>query len=149
MAVLSALAQRAARSGYRGPARVVVAATAHRLVTLMHATGRIADAIVPTETVPAAPVPYTLATLRLGEAELEVMGLPLVEAYSPLWGLALPGATALARIELTASEALDTACSIAAVPLLEAADLLPEGEESDPEQVAMLLRLLLEKALGS
>jgi hypothetical protein len=148
MAVLAALAKRAVRSGYRGAARVVIAATLQRLVTLMHAIARIADTAVPTEMVPAAPVPYALATLRLGEADLEVVGLPLVEAYAPLWGLVLPGAAALARIELTASEALETACSVAAVPMLEAGALLREGDESDPEQVAMLLRMLLEKALG-
>jgi hypothetical protein len=148
MAVLAALAKRAVRSGYRGAARVVIAATLQRLVTLMHAIARIADTAVPTEMVPAAPVPYALATLRLGEADLEVVGLPLVEAYAPLWGLVLPGAAALARIELTASEALETACSVAAVPMLEAGALLQEGDEADPEQVAMLLRLLLEKALG-
>jgi len=148
MAVLSALSKRAERSGYRGAARVVVAAPLQRLVTIMHAIGRIADAVVPTETVPAAPVPYALATLRLGEADLEVVGLPLVEAYAPLWGLVLPGAAALARIEPTASEALETACSVAAVPILDASALLPEGDDADPEQVATLLRLLLEKALG-
>jgi hypothetical protein len=148
MAVLAALAKRAARSGYRGSARVVIAATLQRLVTLMHAIARIADTAVPTEMVPAAPVPYALATLRLGEADLEVVGLPLVEAYAPLWGLVLPGAAALARIELTASEALETACSVAAVPMLEAGALLQEGDEADPEQVATLLRMLLEKALG-
>jgi CheY-like chemotaxis protein len=148
MAVLAALAKRAARSGFRGPARVVVAATTQRLVTLMHAIARIADTVVPTETVPAAPVPYALATLRLGEADLEVMGLPLVEAYAPLWGLVLPGAAALARLELTASEALETACSVAAVPVLEGGALLQEGDDADPEHVATLLRVLLEKALG-
>jgi hypothetical protein len=148
MAVLAALAKRAVRAGYRGAARVVVAASLQRLVTLMHAISRIADAVVPTEAVPAAPVPYALATLRLGEADLEVMGLPLVEAYSPLWGLVLPGAAALARIEQTASDALDTACSVAAVPVLEAGSLLQDGDDSDPEQVATLLRMLLEKALG-
>ncbi|MES1186500.1 MAG: DUF4388 domain-containing protein [Myxococcales bacterium] len=148
MAVLAALAKRAARSGYRGSARVVIAATLQRLVTLMHAIARIADTAVPTEMVPAAPVPYALATLRLGEADLEVVGLPLVEAYAPLWGLVLPGAAALARIELTASEALETACSVAAVPMLEAGALLQDGDEADPEQVATLLRMLLEKALG-
>lgn len=148
LAVLAALAKRAVRSGYRGAARVVIAATAQRLITLMHAIARIADALVPTETVPAAPVPYRLATLRLGEADLEVVGLPLVEAYAPLWGLVLPGSAALARLEATAAGAVDTACSVAAVPVLEAVELLREGDEADPEQVAMLLRLLLEKALG-
>lgn len=148
MAVLAALAKRAVRSGYRGPARVVVAASAQRLITLTHAIARIADALVPTEALPAAPVPYALATLRLGEADLEVVGLPLVEAYAPVWGLVLPGAAALARIEQSAEGVLDTACSVAAVPVLEAAELLREGDEADPEQVAVLLRLLLEKALG-
>jgi hypothetical protein len=148
MAVLAALAKRAARGGYRGAARVVVAATSQRLVTLMHSVARIADAAVPTEQVPAAPVPYALATLRLGEADLDVVGLPLVEAYAPLWGLVLPGAAALARIELTASEALETACSVAAVPMLEASAIVQDGDEADPEQVAALLRMLLEKALG-
>ena len=148
LAVLAALAKRAVRSGYRGAARVVVAATAQRLVTLTHAIARIADAVVPTEALPAAPIPYGLATLRLGEADLEVVGLPLVEAYAPLWGLFLPGSAALARLTPIAEGALDTACSVAAVPVLEASDLLPEGDEADPEQVAMLLRQLLEKALG-
>jgi Domain of unknown function (DUF4388) len=148
MAVLAALAKRAVRSGYRGAARVVIAASMQRLVTLMHSTARIADAIVPTETVPAAPVPYALATLRLGEADVEIMGLPLVEAYAPLWGLVLPGSAGMARLEPTAADALDTACSIAAVPVLEAGALLRDGDEADPEQVAMLLRMLLEKALG-
>jgi hypothetical protein len=149
MAVLSALVKRAARSGYRGAARVVVAATVQRLVTLAHSISRIADAVVPTEAVPAAPVPYALATLRLGEAELEVVGLPLVDAYAPLWGLVLPGAAALARIEVAASDALDTACSVAAVPMLEASAMLRDGDEADPEQVASLMRMLLEKAVGS
>jgi len=148
MAVLAALAKRAMRSGYRGAARVVVAASTQRLVALTHAIARIADALVPTEALPAAPVPYSLATLRLGEADLEVVGLPLVEAYAPLWGLVLPGSAALARVESSAEAALDTACSVAAVPVLEAGSLLRDGDEADPEQVAMLLRLLLEKALG-
>jgi hypothetical protein len=148
MAVLAALAKRAVRSGYRGAARVVIAATPQRLLTFMLAVARIADAFVPTEAVPAAPMPYALATLRLGEADLEVMGLPLVEAYAPLWGVVLPGSAALARLELVASEALDTACSVAAVPVLEAGALLQEGDEADPEHVASVLRMLLEKALG-
>jgi hypothetical protein len=148
MAVLAALAKRAVRSGYRGPARIVVAATVQRLITLMHSIARIADAAVPTEALPAAPVPYTLGTLRLGEADLEVVGLPLVEAYAPVWGLVLPGTAALARVEQVAAEVLDTACAVAAVPVLEAEELLPEGDEADPEQVALLLRQMLEKALG-
>jgi hypothetical protein len=148
MSVLSALAKRAARAGYRGAARIAIAAAPQRLVTLMHSVSRIADAVVPTEAVPAAPVPFALATLRLGEAEVELLGVPLVEAYAPLWALVLPGTAALARIELNAAECLDTACSVAAVPLLEASAILNDGEEADPERAATLIRTLLEKALG-
>jgi hypothetical protein len=34
------------------------------------------------------------------------------------------------------------------VAVVDAAALLPEGEEGDPQQVASLLRLLLERAAG-
>jgi ferredoxin-NADP reductase len=67
---------------------------------------------------------------------------------APLWGIVLPGSAALARLEERAVEALDTACSVASVPILEASALVSEGDDADPEHVATLLRALLEKALG-
>jgi len=150
LTVLAALAKRAARPGFRAPVRVAIAASQQRLATLTHAVSRIADAMVPTEMVPNAPIPHALATLRLADgAELGVVGLPLVEAYAPLWALVLPSCAAVARLEPAVSEVLDAACSNAGVALVEAALLLPEGEEGDPEQVASLLRALLERAAGS
>jgi CheY-like chemotaxis protein len=147
LTVLAALAKRAARAGFRSPARVAIAASPHRLIALMHSVARISDAIVPTETVPAAPIPHAIATLRLGDgAQLEVIGLPLVEAYAPLWALVLPSCAAVARLELKVTEALDAACANAGVPAVDVASLLPDGAEGDPEQVAALLRLLLERA---
>lgn len=147
--VLAALAKRAARPGFNGPARLAIASSPQRLATLMHALGRIADAVAPTEAVPAAPIPHVLGTLRLADsAELDVVGVPLVETYAPLWTLVLPGCAALARLDLTASEALEIACSVAAVPLLDVNALLREGDEADPEQVASLIRMLLERASG-
>ena len=98
---------------------------------------------------PSAPIPHALATLRLADGgELGVLGLPLVEAYAPLWALVLPGCAAVARLEATASEVLETACAHAGVPVVDATALLREGDEGDPEQVAGLLRLLLERAAG-
>ncbi len=101
------------------------------------------------EMVPSAPIPHALATLRLADGgELGVVGLPLVEAYAPLWALVLPGCAAVARLEATAADVLETACGHAGVQLVDATELLREGDEGDPEQVAGLLRLLLERAAG-
>jgi CheY-like chemotaxis protein len=149
LTVLAALAKRAARAGFRPPVRVAIAASQQRLATITHAVSRIADAIAPTEMVPSAPVPHALATLRLADGgELGVVGVPLVEAYAPLWALVLPSCAAIARLEPAVPELLEAACSNAGVVLIDASALLPEGEEGDPEQVAQLLRALLERAAG-
>lgn len=150
LTVLAALAKRATRAGFRAPVRVAIAASQQRLATLTHAVSRIADAIIPTEMVPSAPIPHALATLRLADGgELGVVGLPLVEAFAPLWALVLPSCAAVARLEPSVPNVLETACSNAGVVVVDAAALLPEGEEGDPEQVASLLRSLLERAAGS
>jgi hypothetical protein len=149
LTVLAALAKRATRAGFRGPVRVAVAASQQRLATLSHAIGRIADAMVPTEAVPGAPIPHALATLRLGDgAELAVIGLPMIEVYAPLWGLVLPGCAVVAQLESGVFEVLEAACSHAGVPIVDATVLLPEGEEGDPACVASLLRSVLECAAG-
>jgi hypothetical protein len=150
LTVLAALAKRAARAGFRAPVRVALAASQQRLATLTHAVSRIADAIIPTEMVPSAPIPHALATLRLADGgELGVVGIPLVEAYAPLWALVLPSCAAVARLEPDVPNVLETACSNAGVAIVDAAALLPDGEEGDPERVAALLRSLLERAAGS
>ena len=149
LTVLAALAKRVARAGFRAPVRVAIAASQQRLATLTHAVSRIADAIIPTEMVPSAPIPHALATLRLADGgELGVVGLPLVEAYAPLWALVLPSCAAVARLEADVPDVLEIACHHAGVAVVDAAALLPEGEEGDPEQVASLLRSLLERAAG-
>ena len=149
LTVLAALAKRVARAGFRAPVRVAIAASQQRLATLTHAVSRIADAIIPTEMVPSAPIPHALATLRLADGgELGVVGLPLVEAYAPLWALVLPSCAAVARLEADVPDVLEIACHNAGVAVVDAAALLPEGEEGDPEQVAALLRSLLERAAG-
>jgi Domain of unknown function (DUF4388) len=149
LTVLAALAKRAARAGFRGPVRVGIAASQQRLATLTHAVSRIADAMLPTEAVPSAPIPHALATLRLADGgELNVVGLPLVEAYAPLWALVLPSCAAVARLEPGVPDVLESACAHAGVAVVDAAALLPVGEEGDPERVASLLRLLLERAAG-
>jgi CheY-like chemotaxis protein len=147
---IPALAKRATRAGFRPPVRVAIAASQQRLATLTHALSRIADAMAPTEMVPSAPIPHALATLRLAEGgELGVVGLPLVEAYAPLWALVLPSCAAVARLDSGVPDVLESACSNAGVVVVDASGILPEGQEGDPEQVASLLRTLLERAAGS
>jgi hypothetical protein len=100
--------------------------------------------------VPSAPIPHALATLRLADGgELGVLGLPLVEAYSPLWAMVLPSCAAVARLDAGVPDVLESACLNAGVVVVDATSLLPDGHEGDPEQVASLLRALLERAAGS
>ena len=104
----------------------------------------------PIDPLPSASVPHQLATLRFGEAvELSVIGLPVVGAFSPLWGLTLPSVGAIVRLDSTDCPELDAACAASEIPVLHAAALLGEVEEGDPTQVAALLRVVLETATGS
>ncbi len=148
--VITALLKRLGRSGFSGPARLVLAAPARLLGTVMHSVGRIADAVVPAESVPVAPVPHVLATLRLADSfDLDVVGLPLVEAYCPLWGLTLSGSVVVVRLDREPSGLLDEACSVLGVPLAEAEALLGDVDEADPAQMAALIRSALEVAAGA
>lgn len=149
MTVLAALVKRLSRSGFTGRPRLLVAASPRRLATILHAVGRIADALAPAESPPAAPVPHVLATLRLGEGvELDIVGLPNLDAYSPLWGLALPGSVACIRLEAPESPVLDEACIVAGVPLVDAGALIGDIDEADPGQMAALVRMALDTAAG-
>src|SRR5205814_7354364 len=121
-----------------------------RLATVAHAVSRIADAVAPAESVPATPVPHLLATLKLAEAaELDIMGLPELDAYCPLWGLTLPGCVVAVRLDPPQASVLEEACSVAGVPLLEARTLLGALDEADPAQVAALIRNALDAVAAS
>jgi CheY-like chemotaxis protein len=149
LSVLAAVAKRLERAGFSGSPRIVIAGPPPRLATLMHSVGRIADVIAPAEGVPAAPVPHVLGSLRLGDGvELEVVGLPLLDAYCPLWGLTLPGALVAVRLAGDSADALHDLCSVAGVPTLDAAALLGELDEADPAQIAALVRLALDALSG-
>jgi hypothetical protein len=148
LSVLSALARRVARSGFEGSPRLGLAGSQRELATVLSALGRITDTVVTGE-VPAAPVPHQLATLRLIDGvTLELVGLPLVDAFSPLWALVLPSCAAVARLGSEPFAALESACQLLSVPLVDADPVLEAGGEADPERVAALVRLTLERAAG-
>lgn len=151
LGVLAALAKRVARPGFRGAPRVAIAASPRRLLGLMAALGRIVEAMLPSEAVPTAPIPHVLATLRLGEGvDLDVIGLPLVEAYAPYWAIVLPGCTAVALADGTRSELLENACALAGIPLIDALPVLGADDETDADaqRAASLVHRLLESAAG-
>ncbi|HVJ19090.1 MAG TPA: DUF4388 domain-containing protein [Polyangiaceae bacterium] len=149
MSVLAALAKRVARAGFEGAARIGVAGSQQRLATMLSALGNLVDASVAGD-VPAAPVPHRMAKIRLGDGiDLELVGLPLVEAYAPLWSLVLPSLIAVARVDVGATELLESAASLTGVPVIDAITLLGGNGDGDAQLVAGLIRMALESAAGA
>jgi hypothetical protein len=148
LGLFAVLAKRVARPGFDGPPRIGFAASQQRLMAALPALARISDTQVTTE-VPAAPVPYRLATLRLPDGvALEITGLPLVEAFTPLWTFVLPSCAAIALLEPVVSEALEAGCRLASVPLIDGESIPGNGSDAEPERLAALIRLALERAAG-
>ena len=87
----------------------------------------------------------SLATIRLGDGvELDVVALPLVPVYAPLWPMALAGAAILVRLDEAAAQSLEEACASVAVPILDARAIFGTLEESSAVQVASLIKTALD-----
>lgn len=136
-----------AASGEIARVRVVLAGSPARIATIARASLRIAAFRPPAEQSPLVPVPHTLASMPLGEdLDLDVVALPLVPAYAPLWPLALVGAHAVVRIDAAAGKLLDEACTYTDRRHVDADDLVSGFAEDDEERVADLVRAAVEKA---
>jgi hypothetical protein len=143
--LLRASAARARAAGFTGPARLVFAATPSKLAIFGHTVLSLADAFAPPEPTPSVPVPYVLATIRLGDGvELDIVALPLVPVYAPLWPMALAGAAILVRLDEAAAHSLEEACASVAVPILDARAIFGSLEESSAVQVASLIKTALD-----
>jgi hypothetical protein len=144
-----ALVSRAAAPGYSNAARFVFAGTPSRLAVFAHAALSLADALPSVEPAPAIPIPATIATVRLGDdVDIEIVALPLVPAYAPLWPLALAGAAIVVRLDDAAGSALAEACAAAELPVLDAQMLVGQMEEGSVAQVASLVRAAIEATQG-
>jgi hypothetical protein len=148
MNVLSNEVRQLRKPGFSGNPRIILLATQSRLAAALHSLGRIADAWRPVDAAPAAPVPHTLACLRLNDgAELDVMGLPDAPDYEPLWDVTLPGTAAVVILGYEPNDAIEAACNALSIPVLRAEALIGgEVEEGDPRQMALLIRSALETA---
>ncbi|MBX3208616.1 MAG: DUF4388 domain-containing protein [Labilithrix sp.] len=147
--LVRASAARARTAGFGGAARLVFAATAARLAVLGHTVLSLADAVPPVDPPPPLPVPHSLSTIRLGDGvELDVVALPLVPAYAPLWPMALAGAAVVVRLDEGAAQPLEEACGSVAVNILDARAVFGVVEESSPVQVASLIRTALDADPG-
>jgi CheY-like chemotaxis protein len=147
--IVRASAARAKTAGFGGAARLVFAATAARLAVLGHTVLSLADALPPADPPPPLPVPHSLSTIRLGDGvDLDVVALPLVPAYAPLWPMALAGAAVAVRLDEGAAQSLEEACGSVAVTILDARAVFGTVDESSPVQVASLIRTALEADPG-
>lgn len=148
--LVRASAARARSAGFAGAARIVFAATASRLAVIGHTVLSLADAFPPADPAPPLPVPHSLSTIRLGDGvELDVIALPLVPAYAPLWPMALAGSAVAVRLDEGAAEPLEEACAAVAVKILDAHAVFGALDESSPVQVASLIRTALEADPGA
>ncbi len=148
--VLGAVVTRLAAPGFDGPARIVLAGPPGRLRTIAHTLRRITDAQHPAEAPPALAIPYPLGTLRIGEsAELVLVALPTVEAFAPLWVLALAGTAAVVHLDPRAGSALDETCAVLGIPVLDAAALVGDLDEAEPAHLAALVRSALDSRAGT
>jgi CheY-like chemotaxis protein len=148
--LIRALASRASAPGFAGSARLVFAGTSTRLAVFAHAALCLADSIGAPEPTPAVPVPYPIATVRLGDdIDLELVALPLVPAYAPLWPMALAGSAIVVRLDDAAGSALTEACSATDLPILDAQTLVGALEEASVAQVASLVRAAIEATHGA
>lgn len=147
MNVLSNEVRQLRKPGFSGNPRIVLLASQSRLGAALHSLSRIADAWRPVDAAPAAPVPHTLACLRLNDgAELDVVGLPDAADYEPLWNVTLPGTAAVVVLGNGPSDVIEAACTTLSVPVIRAEALIGDVEEGDPRQMALLIRAALETA---
>jgi hypothetical protein len=142
---LRAQASRGRSLGYEGAARLVFAGTPGKLAILGHSALAIADSVAAGDPPPIVPIPHPIGSVRLGDdVSLELVVLPLVPAYAPLWPMALAGSLAVVRLDDAAAAALAETCAASELPLLEASALVGPLDEGNAAEVAGLIRAALD-----
>lgn len=142
--VMQAVLRRVRRPGFVGSPRIVVAAPSSILATVSDRLGRLAESVTGMVR-PSALVPYLMVTLHFTEnAVLDVVGLPLVERFSPCWSLALPGSSIVVTLGTECPPLLRLAAQSANVRLVEADELVGTVDPTNTAHLAGLLRAVLD-----
>ena len=132
------------RRGFGTRVRLVFAGTPSRLAILAHAAQCLTGA-KSCGAAPVVPMPHPIARIELGpELELELVSLPLVPAYAPLWQMALTGSAVVVRLEEAAGSLLEEACEAASAKIVDAHMLVGPYDEGNVAEVAVLIRAALE-----
>ncbi len=142
--MLRGVAARARKAGFVGAARIVFAATPSALLHFAQAALLLDGVELPEDSLPTVPVPHTMLKVHLGEAvELDLVALPLVSAYAPLWPMALAGAHVVVRMEEALVVALGIASDACEVPVTSGRALVPDLSVMTPSVAAELIKAAL------
>lgn len=141
---LRGVAARAKKSGFSGAARIVFAGTPGALSQFAQAALRLEQVELPADSLPTVPVPHTMLTVHFGEGvDVDLIALPLVSAYAPLWQMALAGAHLVVKLEETSVLALGTACDACEVAVASARSLATEISPVTTPVAAELIKAAL------
>jgi hypothetical protein len=130
--------------GFSGLGRVVLAVPPMRVAAVADALRGLVEGVAPEEPAPHVPIPHTAVEVRLGEGVgLEIVMLPLVVVYAPLWPLTLAGARAVVVLD-GESAPLTEACSVVGRTPKQAESLVTPFDPSSSADIAALLRAALD-----
>jgi CheY-like chemotaxis protein len=145
--LVSAHTARARSAGFAGPSRIVFAATSATLARFAHAATRLDEAERRGAPTGDTPTPYEMATLRVqDDAAVELVGVPLDAAYSPLWPLVLAGAAAVVALDGVGgpeADYLKEICASSTIPFHGVGTLRCPLDSIEPHHVASLVRTAL------
>jgi hypothetical protein len=149
LATLRGLLPRLSTFGFEPPPRLVLAIEPEAMQVLIAATLVIRE-VRPVPRVAITALPQAIGTLWLGEgAVLEIIGLPLDESFSPLWGMILPGASAVVLASAGDHRLLRAYCELTEIRLFRGDELLDgRFDIRQPDQIAAVLRAAVEKSVG-
>lgn len=131
------------RERYGERARIAVAGTLHRVAVFTHALLHVDDVIRPPRDAPLVPMPHVVATVPLDGIAIDVVALPLVPAYQPLWSLALADVVVAVRLDEAAPGLLEAVAALTGVRVAPAEALVGELDEGRVGAVAALVRAAL------
>jgi len=150
LAVLHACVARLARPGFAAPPRILFALAEAEIPALAGSVRLLEEVQVTLAAPRLTALPKSLGTLWLSEeVGIDLIALPLSEAYAPLWSLVLPGASAvvlLTREDGIAMALLKARGGAHRIKLIDAQALVSPLDIASQADVAVLLAAAIRAA---